>query len=197
MHVQRCCFAILNMLIFLPFSFNFRRSLISRPFDGHPTNYDFRVFKSFGISRITVHSVLRDRRKVASTPCPSYPNTSFISAGIASHYENLILPYSLSLKNQQCGKFWACFPPNARGLYKVINKKYHHRPVGDRVNGSTVYLVREIADDKSRDLSWDRCRRVVSDYYCTLHNSLFRSLRFRNLYTDWMSSISSRQLVRW
>ena len=160
MHVQRCCFAILNMLIFLPFSFNFRRSLISRPFDGHPTNYDFRVFKSFGISRITVHSVLRDR-KVASTfslflgeifekvsfdpynfritrlsaeqmksfqgikiylylPFKDYNTfnnatlTGFelnprwaplISAGIASYYENLILPYSLSFKNQQCGKF--------------------------------------------------------------------------------------------
>ena len=196
MHLQRCCFAILNMLIFLPFSFNFRRSLISRPFDGHPTNYDFRVFKSFGISRITVHSVLWDIRKVASTPCTSYPNTSFISAGIASHYENLIPPYSLSLKNQQCGKFWAWFAPNARGLYEDITKKHHHRPIDDRINVVPLFTSKR---NSRRQIAWPqlRSRRVVSDYYCTLYSSLFRSLRFRNLCTDWMSSISSRQLVRW
>ena len=67
--------------------------LSSLLFDGHPTTHDFRVLKSFRISRIKkFHSVLRDIRKVASTPCTSYPNTSF------SHSARQGLPCRLSLK---------------------------------------------------------------------------------------------------
>ena len=78
-----------------------------------------------------------------------------ISAGIASHYENLILPYSLSLyqKINSVGNFEPDFRPMHEVCMKLSRRNITIGPLVTVLSCSTVYLVREIADDKSRDLS--------------------------------------------
>lgn len=89
-------FCYLNHVDFLLFSLPSPSYLTSQLFDGHPTTYDFRVLKSFRIFRIKFHSVLRDIRKVVSTPCTSYPNTSFSHSARQGLQVMMKIPYYLA-----------------------------------------------------------------------------------------------------